>query len=105
MGDINWAVVSNYLYDMDWLLKEIPKLRNIPCVSLLCHKDNCEFVLPANFTKFSPYVEQYGTHHSKFILLGYETGIRVIILTCNHVLSDHYHLTGIPPCHILTLEL
>jgi hypothetical protein len=47
----------------------------------------------------------FGTHHSKFILLGYETGIRVIILTCNHVLRDHYHLTGIPPYHNLTLEL
>jgi hypothetical protein len=59
VGDINWAIVSNYLYDMDWLLKEIPKLRDIPCVSLLYHKDNfnSEFVLPTNFTIFAPYVE------------------------------------------------
>jgi len=102
VGDIKWAVLSNYLYDMEWLLKEIPKLGDIPCVSILYHgQDNAVPLqfrkLPPNFRAFAPPLpDRYGTHHSKFVLLGYETGIRVVVLTCNHIRQDHhYFLTQI----------
>ena len=45
--------------------------------------------LPDNFHPFAPPLsEKWGTHHSKFILLGYETGMRVVILTCNNIMQD-----------------
>jgi tyrosyl-DNA phosphodiesterase 1 len=99
VGDIKWAVLSNYLYDMEWLLEEIPKLRDIPCVSILYHgQDNAVPLqfrkLPPNFRAFAPPLpDRYGTHHSKFVLLGYETGIRVVVITCNHIRQDHYDMT------------
>jgi len=55
--------------------------------------------LPDNFRAFAPALpEMYGTHHSKFVLLGYATGMRVVLLTCNHVYSDHYLSTGVCVC-------
>jgi hypothetical protein len=26
VGDIKWAVISNYLYDMEWLIEEMPQV-------------------------------------------------------------------------------
>ena len=55
----------------------------------------------------APLPDRYGTHHSKFVLLGYETGIRVVVLTCNHIRQDHYFLTQIAHVcpHFLALSL
>jgi len=99
VGNIQWAVISNYMFDMGWLLEEIPILKDIPCVSVLYHaSDNAVPLqfreLPDNFQVFAPPLpDRYGTHHSKFLLLGYPTGIRVVVLTCNHIKSDHYYST------------
>ena len=101
VGDIQWALISNYLYDMDWLREEIPKLDEIPCVAVLFHRPDghggsiSQFSgLPSNYRTYGPPLpERYGTHHSKFMLLGYTTGIRVIVLTCNHIQQDHYHMS------------
>ncbi len=99
VGDIQWAVLSNYLYDMDWLREEVPKLDDIPCVSVLFHRreagDGAQFShLPHNYRPFAPPLPgMYGTHHSKFVLLGYKTGVRVIVLTCNNIEQDHYHMS------------
>jgi len=99
VGDIQWAVLSNYLYDMDWLREEVPKLDDIPCVSVLFHRrdagDDAQFrQLPRNYRPYAPPLPgMYGTHHSKFVLLGYKTGVRVIVLTCNNIEQDHYHMS------------
>ena len=102
VGDIKWAILSNYLWDMHWLVHEIPKLKEIPCVSILYHKRNDDAVplqfskLPDNFCCCAPPFplgDQFGTHHSKFMLLGFERGIRVVIMTANNIFSDNYHMT------------
>ena len=57
--------------------------------------------LPDNFRPFAPPLPmQYGTHHSKFVILGYPLGIRVVLLTANHIHSDHYEMTDGCACPV-----
>lgn len=36
-GEIQWAVLTNYMFDMEWLLSDIPQLLSIPKVAILHH--------------------------------------------------------------------
>ena len=100
-----WAMLSNYMYDMDWFLQEIPELANIPKVVLFHQQPRRDRAtgataradiyrgsggLPRNMEGFAPFLEPFGTHHSKFFLVGYEEGIRVIVITANNLYGDYY---------------
>lgn len=141
-GDIRWAVIGNYAFNVDWMLEECPKLRDIPDVrasphtsrllyvgptvtclpsSPLCkahassaHASRQVVVLyhdvldfgrdgePATFQKdlaatahwhlFKPPpgvgVGSADLHHSKYFLLFYDTGVRVVVHTANTVLRE-----------------
>ena len=41
-----------------------------------------------NFSVFHPPVASYGTHHSKFLLVAYDTHVRVCIHTANYLVQD-----------------
>jgi len=90
VGDIKWAILCNYDWDLNFLFDEVPKLLSIPCVCVLYdrrHEPSRQFNnLPANFRAFVPPFDandKFGTMHSKFMLLCYDTGIRMVVMTCN----------------------
>jgi hypothetical protein len=100
-----WAILSNYMYDMDWFLKEIPELRRIPKVVLFHQQPRRDRAtgataradiyrgsggLPGNMEGFAPWLEPFGTHHSKFFILGYAREVRVIVITANNLYGDYY---------------
>jgi hypothetical protein len=100
-----WAMLSNYMYDIDWFLNEIPELRRIPKVVLFHQQPRRDRTtgataradiyrgsggLPGNMEGYAPPLEPFGTHHSKFLILGYAEEVRVIVITANNLYGDYY---------------
>lgn len=93
-GDILIAVLSNYMVDMDWLLRACPTLTKIPNVLVLHGEgdgtlDHMKRNKPANWILHKPPLPiSFGTHHSKAMLLVYPRGVRVIVHTANLIYVD-----------------
>jgi hypothetical protein len=100
-----WAMLSNYIYDIDWFLNEIPELRRIPKVVLFHQQPRRDMAtgataradiyrgdggLPGNMEGYAPPLEPFGTHHSKFLILGYAEEVRVIVITANYHYGNFY---------------
>ena len=98
-GDVRRCIMLNYCWQLDWLADTFPQLATYPQLDLimgtprgdkrpngpqkLSHSD-----LP-NATRWTPPMPmEFGTHHSKMILLVYHTGIRVIVCTANFIAID-----------------
>eukprot|EP00002_Diphylleia_rotans_P035183 TRINITY_DN7654_c0_g1_i2.p1 TRINITY_DN7654_c0_g1~~TRINITY_DN7654_c0_g1_i2.p1 ORF type:complete len:502 (-),score=96.87 TRINITY_DN7654_c0_g1_i2:166-1671(-) len=100
-GDIQEAILSSYLVDIPWMMtREAPKLASVAKVVIL-HGDedltknaaSLKTQFP-NLTFFAPHLPvMYGTHHSKFAILFYPTGVRVAIFSANLLVQDWYHKT------------
>ncbi|KAL8461355.1 hypothetical protein ACS0TY_032727 [Phlomoides rotata] len=93
-GNVLFAVLSNYMVDIDWLLSECPKLRKVPHV-LVVHGEGdgtLEYMKrkkPPNWILHKPPLPiSYGTHHSKAMLLVYPRGVRVVVHTANLIYVD-----------------
>lgn len=93
-GDILFAVLSNYMVDVDWLLNECPILSKIPQV-LVVHGEGdgtlerMKRSKPANWILHKPPLPiSFGTHHSKAMILVYPRGVRIIIHTANLIYVD-----------------
>ncbi|GAB2231535.1 hypothetical protein Drorol1_Dr00010543 [Drosera rotundifolia] len=93
-GDVLFAVLSNYMVDLDWLLPACPALKKVPYV-LVVHGEGdgtLEYMKrtkPANWILHKPPLPiSYGTHHSKAMLLVYPRGVRVIVHTANLIFVD-----------------
>ncbi|KAK9151884.1 hypothetical protein Syun_010193 [Stephania yunnanensis] len=93
-GDILFAVLSNYMVDVDWLISACPLLGRIPHV-LLIHGESDNTLSHLQKSKFAnwilhkpPLPISYGTHHSKAMFLVYARGLRVIIHTANLINVD-----------------
>ncbi|CAI0468154.1 unnamed protein product [Linum tenue] len=93
-GDIQVAILSNYMVDMDWLLSACPTLSKVPNV-LVIHGEGEGTVeqmkrsKPANWILHKPPLPiSYGTHHSKAMLLVYPKGVRIIVHTANLIYVD-----------------
>ncbi|KAF5182314.1 Tyrosyl-dna phosphodiesterase [Thalictrum thalictroides] len=93
-GNVLFAVLSNYMVDMDWLLSVCPNLMKISRV-LVIHGEgdgtlyHLQKNKPANWTLHKPPLPiSYGTHHSKAMLLVYPRGLRVVIHTSNLISVD-----------------
>ncbi|CAL9055894.1 unnamed protein product [Musa banksii] len=93
-GNVLVAILSNYMVDIDWLLSACPSLRKVPHV-LVVHgesgatEDHLKKVKPANWVLHKPPLPiAYGTHHSKFMLLVYHSGVRVVVHTANLIYVD-----------------
>ena len=100
-GPINRAVLLNYCWDLDWLLDSLPVLQTVPLVecvagekfrgtsalarqsaALACANVRCYHAkLPV----------PYSCHHTKMMLLFYDTGVRVVVLTANFLACDVYY--------------
>ncbi|GAV73664.1 Tyr-DNA_phospho domain-containing protein [Cephalotus follicularis] len=93
-GDIVFAVLSNYMVDIDWLIPACPILTKIPHVLVIHGEgdgalDHMKRKKPANWILHKPPLPiSFGTHHSKAMLLVYSKGVRIIIHTANLINVD-----------------
>lgn len=100
-GTLKESVQFNYCFDIPWLVQQYPKeFRERPV--LLVHGDKRE--AKARLVQQAqpyPHVKlcqakldiAFGTHHTKMMLLWYEEGFRVVILTSNMIRADWYQKT------------
>uniref|UniRef100_A0AAV2LLM8 Tyrosyl-DNA phosphodiesterase 1 n=1 Tax=Knipowitschia caucasica TaxID=637954 RepID=A0AAV2LLM8_KNICA len=100
-GTLKESVQFNYCFDVAWMVQQYPKdFRDRPV--LLVHGDKRE--AKARLVRDSqpyPHVKlcqakldiAFGTHHTKMMLLWYEEGFRVVILTSNMIRADWYQKT------------
>ncbi|XP_051128605.1 tyrosyl-DNA phosphodiesterase 1 isoform X2 [Andrographis paniculata] len=93
-GNVLFAVLSNYMVDIDWLLPACPMLRRVPRV-LVIHGEgdgtleHMKRSKPSGWILHKPPLPiSYGTHHSKAMLLVYPRGVRVIVHTANLIYVD-----------------
>ncbi|KAJ1472282.1 tyrosyl-DNA phosphodiesterase-domain-containing protein, partial [Baffinella frigidus] len=113
-GDPIWCIVSNYCQDLGLLFRQTTMWKNtrrdhwaIPTTVLIHAKEGDERIsyedmvqayrdqvkahnLEDCVTLHVPKVPKYGTHHSKFMILGHSTGLRVAVITSNTVGGDIY---------------
>ncbi|BBN01781.1 tyrosyl-DNA phosphodiesterase 1 [Marchantia polymorpha subsp. ruderalis] len=92
-GDVQVAILSNYMVDVDWILSECPLLRRIPVIMIHGERGGSLDLLnnrkSKNWVLYQPPLPiSFGTHHSKAMLLLYETGLRVVVHTANLIHAD-----------------
>ncbi|KAL5578945.1 hypothetical protein UlMin_011387 [Ulmus minor] len=93
-GDILFAVLSNYMVDIDWLKSACPTLAKIRQVLVIHGEgdgtlDHMKRNKPANWILHKPPLPiSFGTHHSKAMLLVYPRGVRIIVHTANLIYVD-----------------
>ncbi|XP_031704328.1 tyrosyl-DNA phosphodiesterase 1 [Anarrhichthys ocellatus] len=100
-GTLKESAQFNYCFDLAWMVKQYPpEFRDRPV--LIVHGDKRE--AKARLLKQAqpfPHIRfcqakldiAFGTHHTKMMLLWYEEGFRVIILTSNLIRADWYQKT------------
>uniref|UniRef100_A0A665W9L0 Tyrosyl-DNA phosphodiesterase 1 n=1 Tax=Echeneis naucrates TaxID=173247 RepID=A0A665W9L0_ECHNA len=91
----------NYCFDIAWMVKQYPpEFRDRPVLIVHGDKREAKARLLQQAQPF-PHVRfcqakldiAFGTHHTKMMLLWYEEGFRVIILTSNLIRADWYQKT------------
>ncbi|GAB4821749.1 hypothetical protein N2152v2_008795 [Parachlorella kessleri] len=99
-GEMKWALVSNYMVDLRWLLSACPDLARAQRLILVhgeggstraqqIEADVDAAGLRARTTVHAPPITNaYGVHHSKAFLLQYAAGLRVVVHTANMIYSD-----------------
>jgi tyrosyl-DNA phosphodiesterase-1 len=96
-GPVRWAVVSNFKIDLDFMQDHAPELLAIPRVHWLHGQDDLPSWIRTHcpnktrsgeWTTLKPATPQWGTHHSKFFLLVFPAGVRVVVHTANLCFGD-----------------
>ncbi|XP_068169730.1 tyrosyl-DNA phosphodiesterase 1 [Antennarius striatus] len=100
-GTLKESVQFNYCFDIAWMVKQYPsEFRDRPVLIVHGDKREAKARLVQQAQPF-PHVRfcqakldiAFGTHHTKMMLLWYEEGFRVIILTSNLIRADWYQKT------------
>ncbi|XP_022595502.1 tyrosyl-DNA phosphodiesterase 1 [Seriola dumerili] len=100
-GTLKESVQFNYCFDIAWMVKQYPsEFRDRPVLIVHGDKREAKARLLQQAQPF-PHVRfcqakldiAFGTHHTKMMLLWYEEGFRVIILTSNLIRADWYQKT------------
>uniref|UniRef100_A0A3Q2ZCS4 Tyrosyl-DNA phosphodiesterase 1 n=1 Tax=Kryptolebias marmoratus TaxID=37003 RepID=A0A3Q2ZCS4_KRYMA len=100
-GTLKESVQFNYCFDIPWMVKQYPsEFRDCPVLIVHGDKREAKARLLQQAQPF-PHVRfcqakldiAFGTHHTKMMLLWYEEGFRVIILTSNLIRADWYQKT------------
>uniref|UniRef100_A0A7I3ZYA7 PNK FHA domain-containing protein n=1 Tax=Physcomitrium patens TaxID=3218 RepID=A0A7I3ZYA7_PHYPA len=93
-GDVQVALLSNYMVDIDWLLEACPRLKTVPSVVIFHGESGGSLELlqarkPNSWLLHKPPLRlSYGTHHTKAMFLLYPTGIRIVVHTANLIYID-----------------
>ncbi|XP_063080161.1 tyrosyl-DNA phosphodiesterase 1 [Engraulis encrasicolus] len=100
-GTLKESVQFNYCFDIPWMVKQYPEeFRDKPLMIVHGEKRESKARLIQQAQPF-PQVRfcqakldiAFGTHHTKMMLLWYEEGFRVVILTSNMIRADWYQKT------------
>ncbi|KAM8762308.1 tyrosyl-DNA phosphodiesterase 1 [Acanthopagrus schlegelii] len=100
-GTLKESVQFNYCFDIAWMVQQYPsEFRDRPVLIVHGDKREAKARLVQQAQPF-PHVRfcqakldiAFGTHHTKMMLLWYEEGFRVIILTSNLIRADWYQKT------------
>uniref|UniRef100_UPI0037E9C4E7 tyrosyl-DNA phosphodiesterase 1 n=1 Tax=Semicossyphus pulcher TaxID=241346 RepID=UPI0037E9C4E7 len=100
-GTLKESAQFNYCFDIAWMVKQYPsEFRDRPVLIVHGDKREAKARLVQQAQPF-PHVRfcqakldiAFGTHHTKMMLLWYEEGFRVIILTSNLIRADWYQKT------------
>ncbi|XP_067223305.1 tyrosyl-DNA phosphodiesterase 1 [Chanodichthys erythropterus] len=100
-GTLKESVQFNYCFDIPWMVEQYPpEFRDKPVILVHGEKRESKARL---IEQAKPYPNirfcqakldiAFGTHHTKMMLLWYEEGFRVIILTSNLIRADWYQKT------------
>lgn len=100
-GTLVESVQFNYMIDVDWLMNQYPKVfRECPLLLVAQDKQPTKDELKHTTAKykniklaFARLMDSFGTHHTKMMILKYETGIRVVIHTANLIEIDWHQKT------------
>ncbi|CAM9909655.1 unnamed protein product [Ascophyllum nodosum] len=93
-GDFHEALLTNYMVDSQILMDAQPRLRHVPWVLVCGDMDNMEQLRQEckrsnpGIQVHRPQVERYGVYHTKMIILKFQTGVRVVVLTANFIVMD-----------------
>lgn len=87
--DIDYACLINYMVEPDWLFNACPLLQCVPVLLLHGHR-GLEIGSRSNLivSQVDMGQEQYGTHHSKIMIVFYNSGVRIAIGTANLIEVD-----------------
>ncbi|XP_034413888.1 tyrosyl-DNA phosphodiesterase 1 isoform X2 [Cyclopterus lumpus] len=100
-GTLKESAQFNYCFDIAWMVKQYPsEFRDRPVLIVHGDKREAKARLLQQAKPF-PHIHfcqakldiAFGTHHTKMMLLWYEEGFRVIILTSNLIRADWYQKT------------
>jgi tyrosyl-DNA phosphodiesterase-1 len=101
-GEFRSALIMNYMIDMSWLICSVPRLTD-PNVAVCCVHGEKGGALASTIVSMGLYnwscseadlgPERFGTHHSKMIIMRYDTGVRVVIMTANLIEDDFDYRT------------
>ncbi|XP_072546363.1 tyrosyl-DNA phosphodiesterase 1 [Salminus brasiliensis] len=100
-GTLKESVQFNYCFDIPWMVKQYPpEFRDKPVIIVHGEKRESKARLiqqaqPYSHIRFcqAKLDIAFGTHHTKMMLLWYEEGFRVVILTSNMIQADWYQKT------------
>lgn len=94
-GSLKQSAQFNYCIDIKWLLDQYPHdFRNKPLLIVHGEQGSSNTELQAAASQFLNIqlcrvsLPPYGTHHTKMMLLLYESGLRIVISTANLVPKD-----------------
>ncbi|XP_045183449.2 tyrosyl-DNA phosphodiesterase 1-like [Mercenaria mercenaria] len=101
MGNLTASCQFNYMFDIQWLMKQYPqKFRSKPLLIVHGEHGSSMAALQAQAMSYTnirfcqaKLEMMYGTHHTKMMLLLYEDGLRVVIHTSNIIQQDWYQKT------------
>ncbi|XP_016428149.1 tyrosyl-DNA phosphodiesterase 1 [Sinocyclocheilus rhinocerous] len=100
-GTLKESVQFNYCFDIPWMVEQYPpEFRDKPVILVHGEKRESKARLIEQAKPY-PHIRfcqakldiAFGTHHTKMMLLWYEEGFRVIILTSNLIRADWYQKT------------